>query len=82
MNTIIQGIVHKELNQKTQSIKEIIGIGSVNRIFEVKSEKIKEEIAVLNFLHHLDKYRWAEEYMLEEINSYAERVWDTFCKIA
>lgn len=43
--------------------------------------KIEQELDILNFLHRLDKYRWAEEHAKENLKSYAEKVRSTFDQI-
>jgi tRNA A-37 threonylcarbamoyl transferase component Bud32 len=40
-------------------------------------QKIKEEIDMLNLLHRLDKYRWAEDHQVENIKEYEENVKNT-----
>ena len=42
---------------------------------------MEEEINLLNFLHRLDKYRWAETYDIENIKDYAFKTRNTFEKI-
>ena len=44
-------------------------------------KKIEKEIRILNLLHRLDKYRWAEEYDVENIKDYEIKIRETFNKI-
>ena len=43
--------------------------------------EMENEIESLNFLHTLDKYRWAESYDVENIKTYEDNIRDTFSKI-
>ncbi len=43
--------------------------------------KIEKELKILNFLHRLDKHRWAEEHAMDHLPSYAEKVRTTFDQI-
>ena len=43
--------------------------------------KIAEEIKRLNLLHRLDKYRWAEGHLIENIQDYEVKVREAFEKI-
>jgi len=53
------------------------GLGLSNLAFN----KMKADILKLNFLHRLDKYRWAESYDLENIADYEIKIKATFDKI-
>lgn len=50
------------------------GLGVAENIYKTMEEDIK----LINFLHCLDKYRWAEGWDLENINSYSIKVRETF----
>jgi len=53
------------------------GLGISSQDFK----NIEREIHILNFLHWLDKYRWAEAYDIQNINDYQKKIIDTFDKI-
>ena len=42
---------------------------------------IQKEIETLNYLHRLDKYRWAETYDVQNIARYEKKLRDTFEKL-
>jgi len=47
-------------------------------ISKIEYDSILPEIKLLNYLHRLDKYRWAETYDIEQIEIYEKKVRDTF----
>ena len=53
------------------------GLGLSNLAFS----KMKADILKFNFLHRLDKYRWAESYDLENIAAYEIKIRETFERI-
>ena len=50
-------------------------------ISKLEYQKIEEEIITLNFLHRLDKYRWAESYDAENLVDYEMKIKETFKKM-
>lgn len=40
--------------------------------------RIEPEVKAINFLHHLDKYRWAKDYSVNNIGDYEKMVVSTF----
>lgn len=40
--------------------------------------RIEPEVKAINFLHHLDKYRWAKDYSVDNIGDYEQKVVSTF----
>lgn len=77
MERIIKEILRKELKEEIHSIQAIEGL----EISQIEYNTMYQEIMVLNYLHRLDKYRWAESYDLENIEEYEKKVRDTFEKI-
>lgn len=51
----------------------LAGYGLTEKDFQ----KISQEMRELMFLHHLDKYRWAESYAMDDIKTYEENVIST-----
>lgn len=50
-------------------------------ISQIGYDNMQEEIKILNFLHRLDKYRWAESYGVGNIKEYEKRIRETLGKI-
>lgn len=44
-------------------------------------QQMEKEIKLLNLLHHLDKYRWACDYALEDIKDYETNVMNTYSQV-
>jgi len=53
------------------------GYGISNKDYQ----KIENEIRLINFLHRLDIYRWAEDYAIENIEEYEKKIRETFEKL-
>lgn len=45
---------------------------------ELAYRKMEQELGLINFLHRLDKYRWAEEWAISDIQAYEQKVRETF----
>lgn len=50
-------------------------------ISSAQYQAIEEEIHILNLLHQLDKYRWAEGYDVENLQDYGQKVQNTLNQI-
>ena len=50
-------------------------------ISQKKYQNIQGEIKTFNYLHRLDKYRWAETYDVQNIARYEKKLRDTFEKL-
>jgi len=50
-------------------------------ISNLEYKEMEEEIFKLNFLHRLDKYRWAESYDVAHIEDYEIKIRETFERI-
>lgn len=66
-------LMSKEVNKKEfQFFLEGLGISNSDYLI------IEPDIRLLNLLHRLDKYRWAETYDLEKIEDYALKIKEAF----
>ena len=69
-------MMSNEANEK-EFVNFLKGLG----ITKIEYQKMEEEILKLNFLHRLDKYRWAESYDKVQIEEYGIKIREAFEKI-
>ncbi len=73
------GIILMENNLKEEAFNAFLeGLKIQNKDYK----KIEGEIKILNLLHRLDKYRWACEYDLENIERYTTKIRIAYEEIA
>ena len=62
-------------------IEEVEAFKKGYGISNLEYQQIEADIRIINLLHRLDKYRWAEENAVKNIHDYEAKVRETFCEL-